>query len=157
MQHSPRVGEGHGVADLAKDVEDLLERDRRGALELRERASANPLHRQIGRAVRGLAQVVYGHDVGVLQPRRDVCFSQEARTQTAACATQQLDGDLPLERVVYGRPHVGHAAPADDLTERVALFRAATDGRGRSGLIRAVPIDVGRPVITGHTVEHYTR
>lgn len=72
--------------------------------------------------VGGLADVVDGDHVGVLQARQGAGLAQRALAPALVVqlGVEQLDGDLALERRIPGAPHHAHAAVAEHGVEAIA-------------------------------------
>ena len=75
-------------------------------------------HRHVGGRIGGLAGVVDGYDVRVVQPGRRLCLTLEPGLEggiTGQIDAQALDGDQTPQPVVTGLPHLGHAAATNDV------------------------------------------
>ena len=70
-----------------------------------------------------LARVVHGDDVRVIQRRRRLCLSPEARLKDRVLrqvASQHLDGDDARQASVEAQVDFGHSASPDERTDLVS-------------------------------------
>ena len=91
--------------------------------DLRQRLPVDQLHDQV-RQVLVLAVVEQRRDVGVDQGRRVQRLVAEAESEqllVAGVGSHHLDGDVALQHLVVGRPHIGHAAGGDPPPEAVPV------------------------------------
>ena len=110
--------------------------------DLAERHAIDVLHDDVGDDRRlgaidedVFARVVDRDDVGVIQGSRGLCLTPEAgleRGITGEIGAQNLDGHSPSQPGVACLPHLGHAAPADDPYE----FVAVAEGAAHAGVLR---------------------
>ena len=101
-----------------------------------QRLAFDILHHDEGAAVVGLAHLVHGADIRMIQRGRGLGFAQQVPAGVvviAAVGRQELDRDVALERQVAGQVHVAHtAAPQQTDDAVVPQFRAGF-ARGHRG------------------------
>jgi len=110
------MGGGEGLRDLAANVDDGFPRDSRGR-NLAERSPLDQLHRDEPADV-GLADLVYGDDVGMVQAGGGVGFPDEA-VDGRAIAGQPLGDEL--DRHLTTEPRIARAI---DLTHSARAERS---------------------------------
>jgi hypothetical protein len=117
VDEAVRVRVGEGVAELAGHGHRPLHR---GRLHVAQRAAGDELHDEEEAAVL-LADVVHGHDVGMVEGGRRPRLAQETLARLGHVGRrQQLDRHLAVEGDVAGPPDLAHAALAEHLHEAVA-------------------------------------
>jgi hypothetical protein len=119
------VRDGHGVADLAVNGEQPVERGMLGGQLVAlldggedglERAALHQLHRVEAPALLVAAHVVDGHDVRVREPREPQRLAQEALPRDLVLLggfEQDFHRHLAVERLVIGFEDCAHAAARD--------------------------------------------
>ena len=125
-----------GVCDLGKHVDGFRCAKRFfRSQSLSKRFPFDELHDDVARILQG-NDVVYGNDSGVLELRRDLRLSQEARPELVRVVAvgelvhpDPLDGDNPVEQGVVGFVNLTEGALAEALTH----FVAAVEGFGHVG------------------------
>ena len=130
MHDAARVRIRHGLADLLEDGQEPAPFALRVLAFLEQcgkRPSADKLHGEEGAAIRADAELVDGHDAGVLQLAFDLRLLEEPFDYVGAIPvllSEELEGDVPAEVVIAG--------PVDDadaaLTELLLDFVPAADG-----------------------------
>ena len=104
-----------GVGDLAPELRNVVERDRRPLDPIRQRASFDVLHRNVADAA-GFADVVDGGDVGMGEPGGRARLAHEAAPAIVVQrerGRENLQRDPPVEPCVRGEEHLAHAAGPD--------------------------------------------
>ncbi len=128
-----------------------------GLHQLAQRRAVDVLHDDVGDRHTGhvgLAGVVHGDDVRVVQRRGGVRLTAEAgheRGVPGEVRAQQLDRDAAAQAQVAALVDLGHAATTDDLAELVALAEPSLVHRAllRSVAHRLPPIIAGPGLIGG--------
>ena len=150
VHHAVLVRVAQAGEHLHRDRDRALRRQRPlGLDDLLERAALQVLHRDVGPAV-GLAAVVDGDDVGVVEARRGLRLAPEALDELAVLGIalrHDLERDLAAEarvlRQVDGRHAADTQAPehAVAAVERLAALGVVVRHRGHSStvLLRALP------------------
>src|SRR5262245_36587671 len=111
-----------------------------------ERAALHELHREIGPLVREQAELVDGHDAGMLELAADLRLLDEAFQQLRffrELLAQNLHRDVAAEVAVAALQDDSHAAARDLAEELVAaatLWQSARFGRLRVDLRRRAAI-----------------
>src|SRR5262249_14861672 len=119
MDHAARMRVGDGLTDLQVDLQETLAvggavlafREERG-----ERAALDELHREIGTARALEAEVVDGHDAGVLELAADLRLLDESiedRGVAEVVLAQELHRDVAAEVRVAALLHHADAAARD--------------------------------------------
>ena len=109
------VRELQRLANLRHDGQRLLRRDLPRLEQLAQAHAVHELHQQVVEAV-GLAEVVHGDDVGVVQPGQRLGFALEALGEAGfgdLLRRQDLQGDDPVELGLAGLVNDAHAAAAE--------------------------------------------
>ena len=119
------VGRGEGVADLQDHRAEPGPRERAAAREQgREVLAVEQLHRHVGEALGGEADVDDVDDVGVSHQRGGAGLLQEATDDVGLhglVGVEDLDGELAADGDVLGEVDGGHAAVAEVLEDAVAV------------------------------------
>ena len=127
------VGEAEGGGHVGADVGHPVGVERAlGAQDVRQRAAVDVLHDDEVGAVR-LAPVVDADDVGVVEVggRRGLPPEPlDERRVGGELGEQHLHGDGPVEQLVAGEEHLGHAAAPEAPVQLVATVE---DGGARVG------------------------
>ena len=153
MYHSSHVSEGHGVADFQEDAEQFAEgvlRDHLGFFgseALDDVGQGNPLH-QLHRVVDVVvgvhAEVVNGHDAGVLQLPGDPGLFDEAQNLILGDLLRvedHLHCDVALDVQVTGFKNGSHAALGQHGHHIVLAFVLAGQkvcDQGAAGILKAM-------------------
>ena len=93
-----------------------------GGQDLVERSPVDVLHDDVVGAVL-FTPVEHRHDVRVVQVGGGLCLTTEAldeRRVAGEVGVEHLDRDRPVEQLVLGQVHDGHAAPPELAVELVA-------------------------------------
>ena len=117
------VGVVQRCGDRAGDLERLLQRE--VPLTLETLPQGLPIHKRhhVVEELPGLPRIVQRHDVGMLQPSRDLDLPEEAvgaETQRQL-GVQDLDGHRPVVAYVLREIHRRHPTAPDLPVEVVAL------------------------------------
>ncbi|MFT3774796.1 MAG: hypothetical protein QM820_56325 [Minicystis sp.] len=132
VQHAARVGEGDREADAAEGGEELAARvDGGGGLvallervhDGGERLAVEALHGEEGRAVGPHAEVVDGHDRGVLELALHAGLALEAHARVGlrrGLLAEELHRDLAADAAVLALRDEAHATLAEDAERDVA-------------------------------------
>jgi len=116
---------GEGAAGLDGVVERLGQRDGAGVELLAEGLAIDELSGNVG-DVAGLADVVNGDDVGVVERGRGAGFLGEAEDALGVLdelGGQQLQSDLAVEASVLSEVDFAHAAASEEAGEAVRTER----------------------------------
>ena len=156
MHHVARVGKGHGVADLVQDLQVL--RQRLAADDARPGSAADAFHRVEQGARLIPAQVVDGHDVGMVQVARDDRLGQKrvALALALAAGAEHLDGHDAVDRSLAGGIDHAHAALADHLQQFVVGRRGRRLAEVAEGAILDHQIGGGRRFGVGEIFDGLT-
>ena len=131
------VGEAEGGGDVGADVGGAVGVQRAlGAEDLRQGAPVDVLHDDEVGAV-GLAPVVDADDVGVVEVGGRRGLPPEALHEGGVggeLGEQDLHGDGPVEQLVAGEEHLGHAAAAEPAVQLVAAVEDGGPGVRHAGL-----------------------
>ena len=140
VDHAPRVGVGHRLADLLEDREEphpVLVRAPARRQQRRQGAAPDQLHRDEQPAVGEAPQLVDGDDPGVLELAADLRLLDEPADHLGVVAVllpDHLDGEVPAEVEVAPLEDRAHPAPGELADELVARRLARDVGHlGRSG------------------------
>ncbi len=131
------------LGDLTGDGQQLSDRNRPAGEAVAEVLALDVLHGE-ERDARILVQAVDRGDVGVVEGGEQLGFACEACEAGGVLREpggEDLDGDLPAERVVGGLPHLAHAA-LPDLPGEVVVEQGLT-GPQRRALVRGVARSLG--------------
>jgi len=99
-------------------------------LNLGQRLSGQPFHREVRLSVFVDTQIVDRDDRRVVEPSLDLCFAEEPFTRRGVgrAGAHPLDRDLPPDLRVICGGHLAHAAASDQRTELVAAQHGADEG-----------------------------
>ena len=122
MDHSLRVRVGHGVADLLEDPETLAQAPASGRM-LVQAAAPHQLHRVEAAAVGQDADVVHGHQAGMLQPREDPGLLPHPLDRRGVVGGHDLERHLARQLAVAGDVHRAHP-PAGQRPHQLVLRTA---------------------------------
>ncbi len=138
VDHQPRVRRGDRPACFGDQPEDLGHAEMLLIGEARDRHALDQLEREVGPAVVRDATVQQPGDAGVIEPGQDLALAEEAAHELARVevAAHQLERDLLLELAVgaLGAPDLAHAAPPEELAQRIRTDTVA--GSGTAGARR---------------------
>ena len=124
MDDAVLMGVAKRLRDLDGNLECIIDGDRPAAIEDRaEVLTLNQLHDDCVGLDR-CDRVKDGHNAGVREPCRRLCFATEAgedRWVFCEVLVEQLDRNAPAEASIGGLPDFGHSTCADALLELVAV------------------------------------
>jgi hypothetical protein len=141
VHHAPRVRVGQRARHVAQDPDDVGHPHRSGGDARAQRLAGDVRHHEIRMTV-DLAGAQHGHDVRVLQPRREEDLPAEPvhGDRRRQLLPHQLDDDAPLQPRVVGDEDARHPA-----TRELALDGVAgTQRLGQQiGQCHGVELDTG--------------
>ena len=123
VNHPVAMGAIQCLGRSAGDTQRILDRQLLVALEpIAQRLALDVGHREPELSC-GLARIVHTQEVGVLQPRRESDFSQEALgpERGSQLRSERLQGDEAIVLQVAGEIHGGHPAAAELALDGVAV------------------------------------
>ena len=119
MNHPPGMCVGHRLADLLEDPQEPRQVVRRVGALLQQRRQSTPfyqLHGEVGPAVVKCAQLIDGHDAGMLELAADLCLFDESAAKVGVILVlfkQDLDREVAPQVRVASLEDGTHAAVAD--------------------------------------------
>jgi hypothetical protein len=138
MDQAGRMGRVERVGDLGHIRDDLPELGSRARPDpLSERRPRDRLHHQVRQAVGWVDHRMDGHGVVVAEPRRELGLADQPAPvgRPGLLGPEDLEGDLPAQRLVPGPVDDPHPAPAELLeqTKRPDRCQTCRRLRGRAG------------------------
>jgi hypothetical protein len=130
-----RVGVAQGAQHLEGDPHGLVERQLALAHESLPEGFALHVGHGVPQPARGLARVVHGEDVRVLQPSGDLDLPEESlrAERGGELGAQDLERHGPIVPEVAGEIHGGHAAAAELALDAIAIGQGGREEVGRLG------------------------
>ena len=126
MDHVPRMGIRHRVADADEDVEQPAQRVIAFLVfqDFGEAAALDHLHREETAAIRMHAELMDRHDVGMFELAGDLGLFDEAGLHVVVgMVEQKLDGDFAANVLIDGPHDRPHAAARDFAFDLVIRLR----------------------------------
>ena len=150
MDDAAAVGEGDGLAEVDENGQqaqllDFLRRLRGGRRvvvildRILERAATDEFHDVKGPALGIGPQLMEGHDTGVFEPARNLCFEQELILVSFPSLAHAFEGHLAANVLVFGQPDLSHAAAGVIALEKIAA-RLGRFGNGKVRLAHVRPL-----------------